>query len=472
MKKYSLNKFSVGHRVVFAVCVALTLLLLTCILLLNNFVERQLSNIYLDSVHTLFTSLENGAKGSLEKGQMKNFRSLLKRQKKIKGVMEVALFDHNGSATLSSRGGKNLPNDLRPALVSRLKKGLEPVWEREGAILKISAPQVVVPDCIRCHPAWKEGKMGGVISLTYNLGSLNATIWRLQIFMSAGALLLLILISTIIYAVMRKFVSTPIDTVIEHLTRSAGSVGQAAHQSASSSESLSDNAARQAASLEETSASLEELSAMTKMNAENAGAADQLMTETNLVMTNSNETMDKLQSAMTKIDESHKETSNILQTIDQIAFQTNLLALNAAVEAARAGEAGVGFAVVAEEVRSLAQRTAEAAKQVTEMLTLNSERIANGVDFVTQAGDAFGNSAEHTGKTAQLLSEIAAASKEQSAGIEQLTKAVHDLDIVTQQNAAGADDASSVAHDMEQQFANLSGNIDTLVRLVKGEHGN
>nr|MBF0223710.1 hypothetical protein [Desulfobulbaceae bacterium] len=158
-----------------------------------------------------------------------------------------------------------------------------------------------------------------------------------------------------------------------------------------------------------------------------------------------------------------------LKTIDQIAFQTNLLALNAAVEAARAGEAGAGFAVVAEEVRNLAMRTAEAANNVTDMLEQNSVRVETGVQFVSQAGEAFITSANETGKTAQLLSEIASASKEQSTGIDQLTKAVHDLDAVTQKNAAGADDASHMARDMEQQSANLSEDIATLIQLVKGK---
>jgi methyl-accepting chemotaxis protein len=179
--------------------------------------------------------------------------------------------------------------------------------------------------------------------------------------------------------------------------------------------------------------------------------------------------MDKLQNAMLKIADSNTKTSTILKTIDQIAFQTNLLALNAAVEAARAGEAGAGFAVVADEVRNLAQRTAEAARSVTSMLEHNSERVKTGVEFVTQAGKAFVNSAEQTGKASQLLSEIAVASKEQAIGIDQLTKAVHDLDLVTQENAAGAENASTVARDMEQQSADLSADITTLVLLVKGK---
>ncbi len=470
MKVHLLDKFSVAHRVIFAVLAALTISLLTCIFLLNGFVERQMNKIYIDSVQTLFDSLEDGVKGSLEKGQMLNFQKLLNRQKMIKGVTAVNLFDNEGTVNLSSNGS-NYKEQVEPEMMRQIKRELKPVWKREGATLQILAPQVVVPDCIRCHPRWKEGEMGGLLSLNFDLTSLNTTVTRLQIFMSAGILFLLFFITAIIFIAMRQMVSNPINTIIDHLNSSAKSVGEAAHQSASSSASLSDNASRQASSLEETSASLEELSSMTKMNAKNADNADHLMTDSNQMMIVSNEIMDKLQEAMNKIVESNTETSSILKTIDQIAFQTNLLALNAAVEAARAGEAGVGFAVVADEVRNLAMRTADAAKSVTEMLDQNSERVATGVEFVTQASEAFVNSTDKTGKASQLLSEIATASREQSIGIEQLTEAVHDLDVVTQHNAEGAENSSAVAHDMEQQFANLSEDIATLLRLVKGKGG-
>ncbi len=467
MKKFSLTNLSVSYRVIFVVIFALSLSLACSMFLLNSFVEKEMTIVFVDSVHTLFTSLENGVKDSLEKGQMKNFKKLLDRQNDIKGVIEVTLYDRDGSADLTSKEDGS-PRALQPELIARLNKDLKPIWQKEDRVIKISAPQIVVADCIRCHPTWQEGSMGGIISLTYDLSSLNKTVKKLQLLMSIGAFILLVFISVIILIVMRKMVNAPISSVIENLTHSAKYVGEASRKSSSSSAGLADNTLRQASSLEETAAALEELSSMTKMNAENAIKADELMTETNRTMTNSNESMEKLQDAMQKIDESHKETSNILQTIDQIAFQTNLLALNAAVEAARAGEAGAGFAVVAEEVRSLAQRTAKAAGEVTEMLTHNSERVASGVQFVSNASKAFVDSAEETQNAAKLMSEISNASREQSTGIEQLTKAVQELDVMTQDNSAGASEASNVAHEMEEQFGNLSRDIKTLIRLVKG----
>ncbi len=468
MREHFLRKFSVSYRVIFAVFIALTISLLICIFLLNGFVERQMKHVYIKSVQTLFTSLEDGVKGSLERGQMRNFQKLLVRQKEIEGVTDVTLFDRNGDLNLSSNDDEGL-RKLQPQMMAQLEKEMKPVWQEDGGMLQILAPQKVVTDCIRCHPQWQKGKNGGTLSLSFDLSALNKTVKRLQFFMSAGALLLLLFVSSIIFVVMQKMVKTPINTIVGHLTTSAESVGEAAHQSASSSESLSDNASQQAASLEETASSLQELSSMTGMNADNAAQADHLMTETNQVMAKSTAIMDKLQDAMFKIDESNKDTSKIIKTIDQIAFQTNLLALNAAVEAARAGEAGAGFAVVADEVRNLALRTAEAARSVSEMLEQNGERVSTGVEFVTQAGEAFINSADKTGKATQLLGEISSASKEQATGIDQLAKAVQDLDVVTQLNAAGADNASAVARDMEKQFADLSENIATLIQLVKGK---
>jgi methyl-accepting chemotaxis protein len=262
--------------------------------------------------------------------------------------------------------------------------------------------------------------------------------------------------------------SLPINTIISNLHTSAKSVGNAAHKSSISSNSLAENSSHQAASLEETSASLEELSSMTRMNAENAVQADGLMNETNRIMTESNQVMQQMQEAMRKIAESNEETTVILKTIDQIAFQTNLLALNAAVEAARAGEVGAGFAVVADEVRNLALRTADAARDVSTLLAGTSQRVTTGVEFSENAGRAFLESAEKISKASNIVNEITSASQEQDTGIKQLVQAITELDNVTQANTADADKASSVAAEMESQFDKLKNDITSLIKLVRG----
>jgi methyl-accepting chemotaxis protein len=212
-----------------------------------------------------------------------------------------------------------------------------------------------------------------------------------------------------------------------------------------SSQTLSAAATQQAASLEETSASLEEMNSMTRQNAENAGQADHLMKAVNEIVAKANRTMGDLTGSMGKISKSSAETSNIIKTIDEIAFQTNLLALNAAVEAARAGEAGAGFAVVADEVRNLAMRAAEAARNTSDLIEGTVNRISEGSCLVTSTEQAFTEVAANTAKVGELIDEIAAASKEQSLGIEQLNTAVSEIDKATQQNVANADMLSANA---------------------------
>ncbi len=459
--------FSVTSRLILSVIISISLSLIVIILLLNSFVKRQMTHSYIGTIQTLYSSLEYGVKGSLEKGQMKNFEKLLNRQKNIAGVLDVSLYDNSGTINLSSNAhdkNQKLPADLWNKIIN----ARQPILLKDTSKLIMYAPQIVEPDCIRCHPRWQKGSVGGVLSLSYDLSTLNQTISRLQFFMYCGALALLLIICGIILLSMRKMLSLPINTIISNLHKSALSVGSAAHQSSRSSNSLADNSSHQAASLEETSASLEELSSMTRMNAENAVQADGLMKETNRIMTESNQVMQQMQEAMQKIAQSNEETTVILKTIDQIAFQTNLLALNAAVEAARAGEVGAGFAVVADEVRSLASRTADAAKDVSNLLAGTNQRVATGVEFSENAGRAFLDSAQKISKASSIVNEITSASQEQDTGIKQLVQAITELDNITQANAADADKASSVAAEMESQFDKLKNDITSLIKLVKG----
>ncbi len=206
---------------------------------------------------------------------------------------------------------------------------------------------------------------------------------------------------------------------------------------------LSDAASSQAASLEETSSSLEEVNAMTKQNSENTSAAHQMVGNTGQGVTRAAESMNKITHAMEGISTSSQETSKIIKTIDEIAFQTNLLALNAAVEAARAGEAGAGFAVVAEEVRNLAMRSAEAAKSTAELLENTINKVQEGSHLVTQAQEDFGDVATDMDKVSNIINEITTASTEQALGVEQINRAIHELDSGIQHTAENARNLSS-----------------------------
>jgi methyl-accepting chemotaxis protein len=172
-------------------------------------------------------------------------------------------------------------------------------------------------------------------------------------------------------------------------------------------------------------------------------AAEALMTTTGGVVAKASHSMDDLKMSMGQISEASSEITRVVKTIDEIAFQTNLLALNAAVEAARAGEAGAGFAVVAEEVRSLALRAADAAKSTQELIEDTVKRISTGDQLVHATGDAFRQVAESAEKLNTHIHEIAEATRQQTTGIEDINKAVHDMDNVTQQNAASSEELAS-----------------------------
>jgi methyl-accepting chemotaxis protein len=221
-------------------------------------------------------------------------------------------------------------------------------------------------------------------------------------------------------------------------------LGDMVSQSTAMSQTLSGAASQQAASIEETSSSLEELASMTKQNAGNSAEADRLMSLAKGKMSKTQLTMDELNGSIKEIVVASEHSQKIIKTIDEIAFQTNLLALNAAVEAARAGEAGAGFAVVADEVRNLALRAAEAAKNTSNLIEDIVKKIKSGAVLVNSTDQDFKQVAENTEKAVGLVGEIASASKEQSQGIEQINKAVAEMNSVTQTNAASAQELSAI----------------------------
>ena len=265
-----------------------------------------------------------------------------------------------------------------------------------------------------------------------------------------------------------RSITRPINQIIKGLDGTAQQVSYASEQVSSASQQLAEGASEQAASNEETSSSLEEMSAMTQQNAGNAGRADGLMRETNDVVAKADANMNHLIKSMGEISEASRETSKIINTIDEIAFQTNLLALNAAVEAARAGEAGAGFAVVADEVRNLAMRAAEAAKNTAQLIEGTVRKVNDGSNLVTQTTEAFTQVAERAGKVGSLVAEIAAASKEQAQGIDEVTKAMAEANKVTQQNAANAEESAGAAAELSTQADQLTEMVNRLMMLVGG----
>jgi len=242
-----------------------------------------------------------------------------------------------------------------------------------------------------------------------------------------------------------------IGSTIAEIKASAREVTNASGEISASTTDLSQRTEEQAASLEQTSASMEEISATVKKNAENAQQANQSAGSTRDVADRGGQVVAKAVDAMARIEESSRKISDIIGVIDEIARQTNLLALNAAVEAARAGDAGRGFAVVASEVRSLAQRSSQAAKDIKDLITNSNSQVKDGVDLVNRAGTALNEIVESIKKVAEIVSDIAAASAEQAGGIEQVNKALTQMDEVTQQNSALVEENAATAKTLEQQ---------------------
>ncbi len=242
---------------------------------------------------------------------------------------------------------------------------------------------------------------------------------------------------------------------IGEIRRSAESIASATQQIATGNSDLSQRTEQQAASLQETAASMEQLTATVKQNADNARQASGLAHNASDIATRGNDVVSRVIGTMSEINESSHKISDIIGVIEGIAFQTNILALNAAVEAARAGEQGRGFAVVAGEVRSLAQRSATAAKEIKQLIGDSVERVHNGSELVGQAGSTMGEILQAVRRVTDIMGEIAAASEEQSSGISQVGRAVTQMDEVTQQNAALVEEAAAGAASLQDQAARL-----------------
>ncbi len=253
------------------------------------------------------------------------------------------------------------------------------------------------------------------------------------------------------------------------LNEGADQVNDAAGQVSSASQSLAEGASEQASSLEETSSALEEMAAMTRTNAENAKEANNLSEQARDAAQSGDKTMEQLNSAMTAINDSSGQISKIIKVIEEIAFQTNLLALNAAVEAARAGEHGKGFAVVADEVRNLAQRAAQAARETTGLIEDSVNRAKEGTDVAGEVGKALGAIVGDVTKVTDLVDGIAKASEEQAQGVDQVNTAVSQMDRVTQQNASGAEESASAAEELSAQASTVKGMVEELSGLVGGK---
>jgi len=296
-----------------------------------------------------------------------------------------------------------------------------------------------------------------------------------EAFESVNQLTTLIIIMSIVIAALvliiaflfANSIEKPINRIVESLFDSSDQVASASEELSSASQQLAEGSSEQASSLEETSATLNESNSMIQQSTDNTEKATEISENASSSSERGREQMDRMMKAMKQINDSSGEISKIIKVIDDIAFQTNILALNAAVEAARAGEAGAGFAVVAEEVRNLAQRSAKAASDTTDIIEKNIELSKEGLGEAEKVHESLVEINEQAGQLNKLVEEINAASKEQSQGISQINEAMSQMEQVTQQNAANAEETASSSEEMSAQAETLNEIVKELNELIK-----
>ena len=299
----------------------------------------------------------------------------------------------------------------------------------------------------------------------YNTSSTMAATNNLQV-ISSRTNVSTSALSTVVIVLGIALSAYLIATLSRLLRRLAASLGEGAAQLASAagqvsagSQSLAEGASEQAASLEETAATMDQLTSTVRNNADSTQQAVGLAIGATEVATRGGAVMEQVVQTMSGIDRSSKKIADIIGVIDSIAFQTNILALNAAVEAARAGEQGRGFAVVASEVRSLAQRSSEAAREIKALIGASVEQVSTGSVLVQRAGVTMSEIVESIGRVNQIMSEIRTATGEQANGIAQVGTAVNDMDRATQQNAALVEESAAAAESLNQQAQMLMNKV-------------
>jgi len=351
-------------------------------------------------------------------------------------------------------------------LVSAYRESMKQTTALAAACEDLAAKRV--PHAVKVKEATQTTAASGITEATTRsteAASALSTAARIMIIglvvaFAAGVLLAL---------VITRGITKPINRIIQGLNEGAEQVNEASRQVSTASQSLAEGASEQASSLEETSSALEEMAGMARQNADNSKQANDFMTETKTVISEADSAMKEATNAMNQISEASEKISKIIKVIEEIAFQTNLLALNAAVEAARAGEHGKGFAVVADEVRNLAQRAAQAARETGDLIEQTVTRVGRGVELNQTTSNSFGKIATAAGKVGDLVAQITHASAEQAQGVDQVNTAVAQMDKVTQATAANAEQSAAASEELSAQAQNVRAMVNELVAMVGGK---
>jgi hypothetical protein len=439
--------------------------------------RRILTSSLSDSADSLGHALDFGISQGIASGDMDVFKKVTQLQKELRGLKEVSLYNEKGAISFSSDSSRLkavLDPDLKQQLFNKPKRMIR---ESTNEFV-VYEPCIAAKSCIGCHTDWKESAVVGVTLFRCSKDALSKAEeesravgaaasannrWMTLVTVVGSLILIIALVAMIIRPVIRR-----LGKVVDTLQQGTLQTTACATQVSSAAKAIAEGASGQAAAIEETGASLVEVASMTKSNSENSGKANDLAKEARSVAERGAADMEEMNTAMKAIQASSDDISKIIKTIDELAFQTNILALNAAVEAARAGEAGMGFAVVAEEVRSLAQRSARSAKETEEKIQATVTRTAQGVRLSAKVAANLQEILAKVRQVDELVAEVASASREQSQGIDQVNQAVSQVDKVTQTNAAVAQESASAAEQLNAQAASLHDSVNDLLVLMGG----
>lgn len=482
---------SITLKFVVSVVLIMLVALLVAIILLSGYVKSEMTTAYMDSVDTLALSLQEGARGSLERGQMRNFQKLLVQMNNIKGVNEVRLYDHDFKLNLSSVGKKGGDELLAADVRAVVQKSQQPYRLIGAADLKVYMPQVVVPDCIRCHPSWKENELGGVMELAYDLAPLNDSLFRQRIMLGLGGTILVLAVSMVIYLLTRSITSPVVEmtTAMQQLARgdlevripaqdrldeigkmaeavqvfkenatertrlegegknaaikaeeekirlmramadafeekigtliagvavSIQEFEHAARSMSANAHQTQEKSLTVAASAEQTSSNMQTVAAAAEQLFSSVSEVSSLAANSTAVATQAVDEAGRSNRQIGGLAEASRTIGEVIVLIREIADQTNLLALNARIEAARAGESGMGFAVVANEVKELARQTTMATNAIDDQVKGIQKATAAAVKDIQSIGATIGDLNEVAGR-------IAAAVEEQKHAIEGIT---------------------------------------------------
>ncbi|MBI5266914.1 MAG: hypothetical protein HY851_06745 [candidate division Zixibacteria bacterium] len=364
------------------------------------------------------------------------------------------------------QGAAPLDDHDREVLSSGLSKQIPDPGTHE---LRFIFPLKADQSCVECHPSAKPGDVLGAASVTVRTDKSDATMAAIVSITLFTFLIIVLIQSGILSVLVTRTVVGPIAAIVNGLSEGAAQVTAMSEQVAATSQTLSAGATEQASSLQETSASLEQMASTTKMNAGHAGKVNTLVVDAVSAVDRGTAAMSDMAEAITEIQNSSGETVKIIRVINEIAFQTNLLALNAAVEAARAGDAGKGFAVVAEEVRNLARRSAEAARNTDSLIAHARTNANRGVEVADACVAILEEISSGINQVSTLTTEVSSASREQSQGIEQVNTAISQIDQVTQQSASSAEESSAASQELAERAQQMQGYVAKLTAILNGQ---